>query len=112
MLVCVAGHEVGTVESVILDPLEETVLGFELRARSGRCYFLPLPLAVVQPGHVSAASPLYLVDDVAHYRARGRELVWDEAEGASLDTASGRLARQEAEPTTPVGGPPPSPHAA
>jgi hypothetical protein len=112
MPVCVGDHQVGTVEALILDPLEETVLGFELRARSGRSYFLPLPLAVVRAEHVSSASPLHLVDDIEHYRARGRTLIWDEADGTSLDPVSGRLEARPAAATTPLGGPPPSPHAA
>jgi hypothetical protein len=111
MPVRVGDHQVGTVEALILDPLEETVLGFELRARSGRSYFLPLPLAVVAE-HVSSASPLHLVDDIEHYRARGRTLIWDEADGTSLDPVSGRLETRPAAATTPLGGPPPSPHAA
>jgi hypothetical protein len=112
MPVRVGDLEVGTVAALILDRLEETALGFELRARSGRRYFLPLPLAVVRPGHVSLASPLHLVDDIAHYRARGRTLLWDEAAGAVLDPVSGRLESPPAAPTTPVGGPPPSPRGA
>ena len=112
MPVRVGDHQVGTVEALILDPLEDTVLGFDLRARSGRSYFLPLPLAVLRTRHVSIASPLHLVDEVDHYRARGRALLWDEAAGASLDPVSGRLEFLPAASTTPVGGPPPSPHAA
>ena len=112
MPVRVGDHQVGTVEALILDPLEETVLGFELRARSGRSYFLPLPLAVVRAEHVSSASPLHLVDDIEHYRARGRALLWDEADSASLDPVSGRLEARPTAATTPPGGPPPSPHAA
>jgi hypothetical protein len=112
MPVRVGDHQVGAVEALILDPLEETLLGFELRARSGRSYFLPLPLAVVRTEHVSSASPLHLVDDIEHYRARGRALLWEEADGASFDPVSGRLEARPAATTTPLGGPPPSPHAA
>ena len=113
MPVRVGDHQVGTVEALILDPLEETLVGFELRARSGRSYLLPLPLAVVRADHVSSASPLHLVDDIEHYRARGRALLWDEAEGISVDLVSGRLELRPAAATTPpVGGPPQSPHAA
>jgi hypothetical protein len=112
MPVRVGDLEVGTVETLILDPLEETLLGFELRARSGRSYFLPLPLAMVRTRHVFSASPLHLVDDVTHYRARGRALLWSEADGTALDPVSGRLVSRPDAPTTPAGGPPPSPRGA
>ena len=46
--VLVGDHHVGQVTDLILDPVEDTLLGFELRSLAGRSYFLPLALTLMR----------------------------------------------------------------
>jgi hypothetical protein len=117
MPVHIGDHQIGRVEALILDPVEDTALGFVIRSLSRRPYFLPLALAGIAHGHVAAASPLHLVEDVDYYRMHGRALSWDAAAGW-LEPFSGHLV-DESEQTGPRGvrmpaaAPTPrSPHAA
>jgi hypothetical protein len=91
MRVFVADHPVGRVSDLILDPIENTVLGFEVEAASGRCYFLPLALTLIPNGHIAVSSPLHMVDDVEYYRRRGRRLDWTSADPLELELVSGAI---------------------
>jgi hypothetical protein len=91
MRVFVADHPVGHVTDLILDPVEDTALGFEVEATSGRVYFLPLPLTVIPNGHVAVTSPLHMVDDVEYYRRRGRRPTWPAADSLQLELVSGAI---------------------
>jgi hypothetical protein len=91
MRVFVGDHPVGQVSDLILDPVEDTALGFEVEATSGRHYFLPLALTMIPNGHVAVTSPLHMVDDVEYYRARGRRLTWTEAGSLQLELVSGAI---------------------
>lgn len=91
MRVLVADHPVGRVSDLILDPIETTVLGFEVEATSGRCYLLPLALTLIPNGHIAVTSPLHLVDDVEYYRRRGRRLDWLAAGELQLELVTGAI---------------------
>jgi hypothetical protein len=91
MRVFVADHPVGHVTDLILDPVEDTALGFEVEATSGRLYFLPLALTAIPNGHVSVTSPLHMVDDVDYYRRHGRRPHWPAAEGLQLEFVTGAI---------------------
>jgi hypothetical protein len=91
MRVFVADHPVGHVTDLILDPVEDTALGFEVEATSGRVYFLPLALTVIPNGHVAVTSPLHMVDDVEYYRRRGRRPTWPAADSLQLELVSGAI---------------------
>jgi hypothetical protein len=91
MRVLVADHPVGYVSDLILDPIEDTVLGFEVEAASGRRYFLPLALALIPNGYIAVTSPLHMVDDVEYYRRRGRRLDWLAAEALQLELVTGAI---------------------
>jgi hypothetical protein len=91
MRVFVADHPVGYVTDLILDPIEDTALGFEVESTSGRHYFLPLALTVIPNGHVAVTSPLHMVDDVEYYRRRGRRPTWPAAESLELELVSGAI---------------------
>jgi uncharacterized protein YrrD len=91
MVVRVADHTVGEVADLILDNSGETVLGFEVRAQSGRLYFLPLALTLIPNGSMAVASPLHMVEDVEYYRRRGRPASWPQAGRLSVDMAGGRV---------------------
>jgi hypothetical protein len=91
MAVHVGDHAVGEVSDLILDSTGATVLGFEIRAHSGRTYFLPLPLTLIPNGSIAVASPLHLIEDVDHYRRRGRAVVWPRASRLSMDLAGGQV---------------------
>jgi hypothetical protein len=91
MRVFVADHPVGYVSDLILDPIEDTVLGFEVEATSGRCYFLPLALALIPDGHIAVTSPLHMVDEVEYYWRRGRRLDWLAAEALQLELVTGAI---------------------
>jgi len=91
MRVFVADHPVGHVTDLILDPVENTALGFEVEATSGRVYFLPLALTAIPNGHIAVTSPLHMVDDVEYYRRRGRRPLWPAAEGLQLEIVSGAI---------------------
>jgi hypothetical protein len=64
MPVHVGDHSVGSVTELILDPVEDTVLGFVVRAVTERSYFMPLALTHFREGGIWLSSPLHLVDDV------------------------------------------------
>ena len=96
MRVFVADHPVGHVTDLILDPVEDTALGFEVEATSGRTYFLPLALTMIPNGHLTVTSPLHMVDDVEYYRARGRRLTWTEAGSLHLELVSGAIVDEDA----------------
>ena len=91
MRVFVADHPVGYVTDLILDPVEDTALGFEVEATSGRLYFLPLALTAVPNGHVAVTSPLHMVDDVEYYRRNGRRPSWPADESLRLEFVSGAI---------------------
>lgn len=91
MRVFVADHPVGHITDLILDPIEDTALGFEVEATSGRSYFLPLALTTIPNGHVAVSSPLHMVDDVDYYRRRGRLPDWPAAESLELEFVSGAI---------------------
>ena len=91
----VGDHHVGQVTDLILDPVEDTLLGFELRSLAGRSYFLPLALTLMRDGDLAATSPLHLVEDVAYYRSRGRHMRWAEAGDRRLELVSGRILADE-----------------
>jgi hypothetical protein len=91
MRVFVADHPVGHVSDLVLDPIEDTVLGFEIEADSGRCYFLPLALTLIPNGHVAVTSPLHMVDDVEYYRRRGRRPDWLSADALELELVTGAI---------------------
>jgi hypothetical protein len=91
MRVFVADHPVGHVGDLILDPIENTVLGFEVEADSGRCYFLPLALTLIPSGHIAVTSPLHMVDDIEYYRRRGRRLDWPGADELQLELVTGAI---------------------
>ena len=91
MRVFVADHPVGHVTDLILDPVEDTALGFEVEATSGRVYFLPLALTAIPNGHVAVTSPLHMVDDVEYYRRHGRRPTWPAADSLQLELVSGAI---------------------
>jgi uncharacterized protein YrrD len=91
MTVRVGDHAVGEVSDLILDPTGATVLGFEIRAHSGRMYFLPLPLTRIPNGSIAVSSPLHLIEDVEYYRRRGRVVTWPQASPLSMDLAGGHV---------------------
>jgi hypothetical protein len=91
MRVFVADHPVGHVADLILDPVEDTALGFEVEATSGRLYFLPLALTAIPNGHVAVSSPLHMVEDVEYYRRHGRRPLWPAAETLRLEFVSGAI---------------------
>lgn len=91
MRVFVADHPVGHVTDLILDPVEDTALGFEVEATSGRVYFLPLALTAIPNGHVAVTSPLHMVDDVEYYRRHGRRPMWPAADSLQLELVSGAI---------------------
>jgi PRC-barrel domain len=91
MRVFVADHPVGHVTDLILDPVENTVLGFEVEATSGRLYFLPLALTAIPNGHVAVTSPLHMVDDVDYYRRHARRPRWPAAASMHLELVSGAI---------------------
>lgn len=91
MPVQVRDHAVGEVADLILDPTGGSVLGFEVRSRGGRSWFLPLPLTMIPNGSIVVASPLHLIDDVEYYRHRGRAVSWPQAASLSVDMAGGRV---------------------
>lgn len=93
--VMVGDHHIGEVTGVILDPVEDTVLGFEVRSRGGRSYFLPLALSMLNQTTLTTASPLHLVDDVEYYRRRGRAIGWAGAGGCQVDWLSGRISASQ-----------------
>ena len=93
--VVVGDHHVGAVAGIILDPVEDTVLGFAVESHGSRSYFLPLALAMPRDGALGTASPLHLVDDLEYYRRRGRPLDWRQAIGWELEWASGRVSARE-----------------
>jgi hypothetical protein len=95
MRVFVGDHPVGLVSDVILDPVEDTALGFEVEATSGRHYFLPLALTLIPNGHVAVISPLHMVDDVEYYRRHGRRPRWAEADSLQLELVSGAIVEAE-----------------
>jgi hypothetical protein len=91
MPVQVRDQAVGEVVDLILDPTGGTVLGFEVRSRGGRSWFLPLPLTMIPNGSIVVASPLHLIDDLEYYRHRGRTVSWPQAESLSMELAGGRV---------------------
>jgi hypothetical protein len=91
MAVHVGDHAVGEVSDLILDSAGTTVLGFEIRAHSGRTYFLPLPLTLIPNASIAVASPLHLIEDVEYYRRRGRAVTWPQASPLSMDLAGGQV---------------------
>jgi hypothetical protein len=91
MRVFVADHPVGHVSDLILNPIEDTMLGFVVEAGSGRCYFLPLALTLIPNGHIAVTSPLHIVDDVEYYRRRGRRLDWLAADALELELVTGAI---------------------
>jgi hypothetical protein len=91
MRVFVADHPVGHVTDLILDPVEDTALGFEVEATSGRFYFLPLALTAIPNGHIAVTSPLHMVDDVEYYRRHGRRPTWPAADSLQLELVSGAI---------------------
>jgi hypothetical protein len=95
MPVHVGDHSVGSVTELILDPVEDTVLGFVVRAVTERSYFMPLALTHFREGGIWLSSPLHLVDDVDHYRRRGRSLAWPAADQLQVELAGGRIVQRE-----------------
>jgi hypothetical protein len=95
MTVLVGDHAIGRVSDLILDRLGETALGFDVRAHSGRHYFLPLALSRMANGSLAAASPLHLVEDVEYYRRRGRLVSWPAAGAAGIELLSGKILQGE-----------------
>jgi hypothetical protein len=92
MTVLVGGdHPIGEVSDLILDRIGETALGFDVRAYSGRHYFLPLALTLMSNGRLAAASPLHLVEDVDYYRRRGLSVSWPAAGAARVELLTGRI---------------------
>ena len=87
----------GEVSDLILDPAGSTVLGFEIRAHSGRMYFLPLPLTRVPNGSIAVSSPLHLIEDVEYYRRRGRAVTWPQASPLSMDLIGGQVVTVDGE---------------
>ena len=112
MPVDVGDHEIGHVGALILDPSGDALVGYEVTARTGREYFLPFSLAHITLDRIRVASPLHLVDDVAHYRRRGRSLPWAEA-ARCVDVLTGRLVADDPldAVTTPAAPAAPSPRA-
>ena len=91
----VGDHHVGAVAGVILDPVEDTVLGFAVESHARRSYFLPLALTLLRGGSLETASPLHLVDDLDYYRRRGRLVDWPQAAGWDVEWISGRVSARE-----------------
>ncbi|MDX6548460.1 MAG: hypothetical protein QOG33_2010 [Gaiellales bacterium] len=91
MTVLVGDHPIGQVSDLILDRVGETVVGFDVRAKTGRHYFLPLPLSLMSGNGLVAASPLHLVEDVEYYRRRGLPVSWAAAGAARIELLSGRI---------------------
>jgi hypothetical protein len=91
MTVMVGDHPIGEVSDLICDRLGDTAVGFDVRAHSGRHYFLPLALSSISGGKLTAASPLHLVEDVEYYRRRGRSVSWPIVGTARIELLSGRI---------------------
>jgi hypothetical protein len=100
--VLVGDHPIGDVSDVILDRVGETALGFDVRAHSGRHYFLPLALSLMSNGRLAAASPLHLVEDVEYYRRRGLPVSWPAAGAARLELLTGRILPADDPPGSPA----------
>jgi len=70
------GIEIGRPVDLIVDPVGNRVLGFDVLCRDESHRFLPLTAAVVDAGQIAVASALVLLaeDQLDFYRARARSL--------------------------------------
>jgi len=70
------GIEIGRPVDLIVDPVGNRVLGFDVLCRDESHRFLPLTAAVVDGGQIAVASALVLLaeDQLDFYRARARSL--------------------------------------
>jgi hypothetical protein len=68
--------EVGRPVDVIVDPLRQCAVGFDVLCRDDEHRFLPWTAAVVGDVAISVASPLVMLEEeqLAFYRARARSL--------------------------------------
>ena len=68
--------EVGRPVDVIVDPVRECAVGFDVLCRDDEHRFLPWTAAIVGDGAISVASPLVMLEEeqLAFYRARARSL--------------------------------------
>ena len=71
-----SGIEIGRPVDLIVDPVRNRVLGFDVLCRDESHRFLPLTAAVVDDGQIVVASALVLLaeDQLDFYRARARSL--------------------------------------
>ena len=70
------GIEIGRPVDLIVDPVGNRVVGFDVLCRDESHRFLPLTAAVVDAGQIGVASALVLLaeDQLDFYRARARSL--------------------------------------
>ena len=70
------GIEIGRPVDLIVDPVGNRVVGFDVLCRDESHRFLPLTAAVVDGGQIAVASALVLLaeDQLDFYRARARSL--------------------------------------
>jgi hypothetical protein len=68
------GIQLGRPVDVLLDRVQWRVLGFEVLCGDETTRFLPLSAARVGDSEIETGSALLLLEDVDHYRKRGRSL--------------------------------------
>jgi hypothetical protein len=70
------GIELGRAFDLVLDPVGERVLGFDVLCGDGAHRFLPISAAEARPGEITIRSPLTLLDpaQLAFYREHGTTL--------------------------------------
>jgi hypothetical protein len=70
------GIEIGHPVDLIVDPLRNRALGFDVLCRDDSHRFLPLTAAVIDDEQITVESPLVLLaeDQLDFYRTRGKSL--------------------------------------
>ena len=70
------GIEIGRPVDLIVDPLGNRVLGFDVLCRDESHRFLPLTAALIDDEQIAVGSPLLLLaeDQLDFYRTRGKSL--------------------------------------
>jgi hypothetical protein len=91
--VVVRGIRLGEVDSVLLDPEEPRILGFDVLCGDGANRFLPFGAARRREGAIEIDSSLMLLEprELAFYRERGRTLAGAPQLAHALVEADGAL---------------------